>query len=112
VQKSAAQTALGPMVIVAADQYESAPLVHDSWAQRLLPASERMVTTLMRWSPVRRALKGIDALSFWAPVTTRVRTGYPGSLGFRFAKSIFPTATILGSSPCSSRSIILRMFCS
>ena len=52
----AAQTALGPMVIVAADQYETAPLVHDPWAHRLLPAAGRMATTLMRSSAVRRAL--------------------------------------------------------
>lgn len=56
MNNSAAQTALGPMVIVAADQYESAPLVHDPWAHRLLPAAGRMATALMRWSAVRRAL--------------------------------------------------------
>ena len=28
----AAQTALGPMVIVAAEQHEPSPLVHDPWA--------------------------------------------------------------------------------
>ena len=44
------------MVIVAADQYETAPLVHDPWAHRLLPAAGRMATTLMRSSAVRRAL--------------------------------------------------------
>jgi O-methyltransferase involved in polyketide biosynthesis len=44
------------MVIVAADQYQSAPLVHDPWAQRLLPATGPMVTALVRWSAVQRAL--------------------------------------------------------
>ncbi len=56
MKNPAAQTALGPMVIVAADQYEPVPLVHDQWAHRLLPAAGRMTTTLMRWSAVRRAL--------------------------------------------------------
>jgi methyltransferase (TIGR00027 family) len=53
----AAQTALGPMIIVAADQHEPAPLVHDPWAARLLPATGRFVAALTRWSPVRTALK-------------------------------------------------------
>jgi methyltransferase (TIGR00027 family) len=56
VNNPAAQTALGPMVIVAADQYESTPLVHDPWAHRLLPAAGRMAMAVARWSAVRRAL--------------------------------------------------------
>jgi methyltransferase (TIGR00027 family) len=76
VKKPAAQTALGPMVIVAADQFESAPLVHDPWAQRLLPAAGRMVTTLTRWSPVRRALVGATEKKMrggWASFLCRKR---------------------------------------
>ncbi|TDO10408.1 methyltransferase (TIGR00027 family) [Mycobacterium sp. BK086] len=53
----AAQTALGPMIVVAADQYEPVPLVHDPWAARLLPRSGRLAAALTRWSPVRHALK-------------------------------------------------------
>ncbi|GAY17858.1 SAM-dependent methyltransferase [Mycobacterium sp. shizuoka-1] len=53
----AARTALGPMVVVAADQYEAAPLVHDPLAARLLPAPGRYVAAATRWSPVRGALK-------------------------------------------------------
>jgi methyltransferase (TIGR00027 family) len=56
MNSSVAQTALGPMIIVAADQYESAPLVEDAWAHRLLPASGRAGAALTRWSAVRRAL--------------------------------------------------------
>ena len=52
----AAQTALGPMVVVAAEQHEPAPLIHDSVAQRLLPVSARIAVALTRWSPARRAL--------------------------------------------------------
>ncbi len=55
---AAAQTALGPMVIVAADQHEPAPLVHDPWAAWLLPARGRIVAAATRWSPVRNALMG------------------------------------------------------
>lgn len=54
---AAAQTALGPMIVVAADQYEAMPLVHDPWAAQLLPATGRFVAALTRWSPVRSALK-------------------------------------------------------
>jgi methyltransferase (TIGR00027 family) len=54
---AAAQTALGPMVVVAADQHEAAPLVHDPWAAKLLPAPARFIASATRWSPVRRALR-------------------------------------------------------
>ena len=52
----AAQTALGPMVVVAAEQHERSPLIHDSVAQQLLPVSARIAVALTRWSPARRAL--------------------------------------------------------
>lgn len=53
----AAETAIGPMVIVAADQYEPSPLVQDPWAQRLLPPSGRLIAAGTRWPVVRRILK-------------------------------------------------------
>jgi methyltransferase (TIGR00027 family) len=52
----AAQTALGPMIIVAAEQHEPSPLVHDPCAQRLLPLSGRIAAGITRWSPARRML--------------------------------------------------------
>lgn len=52
----AAQTALGPMVIVAAEQHEPSPLIHDPWAQRLLPLSGRIAAGITRWSPARQTL--------------------------------------------------------
>jgi O-methyltransferase involved in polyketide biosynthesis len=55
----AEQTAVGPMVIVAADQYELSPLVHDPWAGRMLPASGRITASLAQWSPARRAYKAV-----------------------------------------------------
>jgi methyltransferase (TIGR00027 family) len=50
----AERTAIGPMVIVAADQYSPVPLVADPWARRMLPASGRFAAGLARWSPGRR----------------------------------------------------------
>jgi methyltransferase (TIGR00027 family) len=44
------------MIIVAAEQHEPSPLVHDPCAQRLLPLSDRIAAGTTRWSPARRAL--------------------------------------------------------
>lgn len=54
----AAQTALGPMVIVAAEQYtpDAQRLVHDDLAARFLPAGLRLVARACAWPPVRRLL--------------------------------------------------------
>jgi methyltransferase (TIGR00027 family) len=76
MDSSVAQTALGPMVIVAADQYESAPLVHDPWAQKLLPASGRVVAALTRWPAVRRSLIAVTEKKIrggWASFLCRKR---------------------------------------
>jgi methyltransferase (TIGR00027 family) len=72
VNNPAEQTALGPMVIVAADQHEASPLVPDPWAGRILPASGRFAAALTRWAPVRRAL--ISATE------KRLRGGWAGFL--------------------------------
>jgi leucine carboxyl methyltransferase len=72
MNSAVAQTALGPMIIVAADQYESAPLVEDPWAYRLLPASGRAGAALTRWSAVRRAL--------FAATEKRMRGGWASFL--------------------------------
>ena len=56
MNNSAEQTALGPMVIVAAEQHEPSPLVHDPWAQRLLPLSGRIAAGITLWSTARRTL--------------------------------------------------------
>ena len=72
----AAQTALGPMVIVAAKQYEPAPLIHDPWAQRLLPLSGRIAAALTRWSQARRAAIAATEKKFrggWASILCRKR---------------------------------------
>jgi methyltransferase (TIGR00027 family) len=76
VNNPAEQTALGPMIIVAADQNESVPLVHDPWAQRLLPASGRVVAALTRLTAVRRSLIAVTEKQFrggWASFLCRKR---------------------------------------
>jgi methyltransferase (TIGR00027 family) len=52
----AAQTAFGPMVQVAIEQYEppGRRLVHDDLAESFLPPSQRAVVRAMAWSPLRR----------------------------------------------------------
>lgn len=70
------RTAVGPMVIVAADQHEARPLIDDPWASRLLPAAGRFAVALTRYRPVRRALiaaaeKKIPGL--WASMLCRKR---------------------------------------
>jgi methyltransferase (TIGR00027 family) len=68
VNNPAEQTAIGPMVIVAADQYEASPLVRDVWARRILPPSGRFAASLSRFAPARRA--------FMAITDRRIRGGW------------------------------------
>jgi methyltransferase (TIGR00027 family) len=55
-RNAAAQTAFGPMVQVAIEQYEPPErrLVFDELAAAMLPATQRAVVRAMRWSPLRR----------------------------------------------------------
>jgi methyltransferase (TIGR00027 family) len=76
VNNPAEQTALGPTVIVAAEQYERSPLIHDPWAERILPPGGRIAAALTRWSPVRRALIAVTEKQFrggWASFSCRKR---------------------------------------
>ncbi|MDX8052326.1 SAM-dependent methyltransferase [Lentzea sp. BCCO 10_0798] len=71
-----AGTAIGPMVIAAADQYDAHPVVRDDLAARILPTSGRLVAAATRWRPVRSALvaateKKIPGL--WAGMLCRKR---------------------------------------
>lgn len=73
---SAAQTAIGPMVIVAADQHEPSPLIHDTWARRILPMPGRLAASSTRWPVVRRALMSATEKKFhggWASFLCRKR---------------------------------------
>lgn len=47
------------MVIVAADQYETPPLVVDPWAAKILPLGGRFAASSTRWAAARRAFKAI-----------------------------------------------------
>jgi methyltransferase (TIGR00027 family) len=76
VNASVAQTAIGPMVIVAADQHEPTPLVHDPWARRVLPRSSRIAASSTRWPVMRRALMAATERKFrggWASFLCRKR---------------------------------------
>jgi methyltransferase (TIGR00027 family) len=76
VNNPAEQTAIGPMVIVAADQYDSSPLVGDPWAGRMMPASGRFAASLAKWSPARRALIAVTERRIrggWASFLCRKR---------------------------------------
>lgn len=61
----AAATALGPMVIVATEQYLPAAdrLLDDPLAAQMLTGSGRAFVNLARWRPVREALIGLSEMS-------------------------------------------------
>ncbi|MFI5593161.1 SAM-dependent methyltransferase [Amycolatopsis sp. NPDC051758] len=69
-------TALGPMVIVATDQYEASPLVADSLARRMLPAAGRITVALAAWRPLRKSLVSATETKMpglWASMLCRKR---------------------------------------
>ncbi|HEX3780052.1 MAG TPA: SAM-dependent methyltransferase [Pseudonocardiaceae bacterium] len=57
MDKPAAQTAVGPMVVCAIDQFERHPLIEDKLAARMLPGALRPIVTLSRWSGLRRFIR-------------------------------------------------------
>jgi methyltransferase (TIGR00027 family) len=74
----AAQTAFGPMVQVAVEQYEPQDrrLVDDDLAASILPASQRAIVRAMRWHALRRLTisAGERAVSgAWTIITCRKR---------------------------------------
>jgi methyltransferase (TIGR00027 family) len=74
----AAQTAFGPMVQVAIEQYEPAErrLVSDDLALSILPGGQRALVRAMRWPPLRRLTiwAGERAVpGSWALITCRKR---------------------------------------
>ncbi|QUH03952.1 SAM-dependent methyltransferase [Saccharopolyspora erythraea] len=54
MSEGAAQTAVGPVTIVAIEQNEPRPLLRDELARRMLPARVKPVVALTRWGPARR----------------------------------------------------------
>lgn len=76
MRSATAGTAIGPMVIAAAEQYETPPLLIDPWAAKLLPPIGRLVAASTRWAPLRRATvaaaeKKIPGI--WAAMVCRKR---------------------------------------
>jgi methyltransferase (TIGR00027 family) len=70
------RTAVGPMVIVAVEQFEPSPLIHDPWAAKLLPLSGRLAVTLAKWPPARRStVKATEKKlpGLWASMLCRKR---------------------------------------
>lgn len=70
------QTAVGPMVIVAVDQHDPAPLLRDAVAARLLPAAVRPVARLARRRAVRRLVFRLTEQripGLWAEMLCRKR---------------------------------------
>ncbi|HEY3468471.1 MAG TPA: SAM-dependent methyltransferase, partial [Amycolatopsis sp.] len=76
VPQGADRTAFGPMVIVAADQYEPRPLIVDDVARRILPGPARAAVALSAWRPARRALVSATEKrmpGLWASILCRKR---------------------------------------
>lgn len=74
----ASQTAVGPMVIVALEQYgpEQQRLVQDNLAQQFLPSSIKFIVKLSRWQPMRNLLFTVTektAYGIWGSVLCRKR---------------------------------------
>lgn len=74
----ASETAVGPMTIVACEQYEpeAQRLVNDSFALRLLPGGVQRVVRAARWRPLRNLLIGVTektARGIWGSMLCRKR---------------------------------------
>lgn len=74
----ASQTAVGPMCIVAVEQYDSEgqPLVQDELAYQFLPASVKFIVRLTRWRPARKLLIKLtekNGRGLWASFLCRKR---------------------------------------
>ncbi|HVV24627.1 MAG TPA: SAM-dependent methyltransferase [Pseudonocardiaceae bacterium] len=72
----AARTAIGPMVIVALDQYDPHPLIRDDLAARLLPGATRLMVAACRWRPLRQAVVRLTEKQMpglWAGMLCRKR---------------------------------------
>ena len=76
VKNPATKTALGPMVIVAADQNENPPLIQDELAYKILPASGKVTVIAAKWRPLGRLLIGATEKKIpglWASMLCRKR---------------------------------------
>jgi methyltransferase (TIGR00027 family) len=73
-----AETAVGPMTIVAVEQYEpeAQRLVHNDLAYHFLPSGVRRIVRLARWRPMRDLLFGVTektAHGIWGSMLCRKR---------------------------------------
>ncbi|MEV6647978.1 SAM-dependent methyltransferase [Amycolatopsis sp. NPDC051371] len=69
-------TALGPTVIVAADQHETSPLIRDDVARRILPTAGRLTAASAAWRPLRKLLVSATETKMpglWASMLCRKR---------------------------------------
>ena len=76
MKNPATQTALGPMVIVAVDQYENPPLIQDELAYQILPARGKVAVIAAKWLPLGRLLIGATEKKIpglWASMLCRKR---------------------------------------
>ena len=76
MKNAATQTALGPMIIVAVDQYENPPLAQDELAYQILPARGKVAVMSAKWLPLRRLLIGATERKIpglWASMLCRKR---------------------------------------
>lgn len=94
----AAQTAIGPMVIVAIDQWDRHPLIHDELAGRFLPGGTGVLLAAARWRPVeqwifRLSEKRVSGL--WASMLCRKR--YIDDQALDAAQAGAEAAVILGA---------------
>jgi methyltransferase (TIGR00027 family) len=77
-RNAAAQTAFGPMMQVAIEQYEppARRLVEDDLALSILPAGQRAIVRAMRWPLLRRLMIAAEERAMtgaWALITCRKR---------------------------------------
>lgn len=74
----ASETAVGPMTIIAAEQYEpeGQRLVQDDLAYHFLPSGVQRVVRLTRWRPMRKLLIALTektAYGIWGSMLCRKR---------------------------------------
>ncbi|GAA1752959.1 SAM-dependent methyltransferase [Streptomonospora arabica] len=93
-----AQTADGPMAIVAAEQFEERPLIRDPCAYRFLTGGARWFAAANRWGPLRRwTIRSMEKRmpGLWANIVCRKR--YVDDRLLEAAESGVDAVVILGA---------------
>jgi methyltransferase (TIGR00027 family) len=76
MDKPAAQTAIGPMIVCAVDQFDEHPLIRDDLAGRIVPPGARAFVALARWRPIQRSIERLAEKwvpGIWAGMLCRKR---------------------------------------